>query len=36
VFELNMVEILEQGQIEKDMALKPDDSVIASSRLINF
>jgi protein involved in polysaccharide export with SLBB domain len=36
VFELNMVEILEQGQTEKDLALKPDDSVIVSSRLINF
>ena len=36
VFELNMVEILEDGQTEKDMALQPDDSVIVGSRLINF
>jgi protein involved in polysaccharide export with SLBB domain len=36
VFELNMVEILEDGQTEKDLPLQSDDSVIVSSRLINF
>jgi protein involved in polysaccharide export with SLBB domain len=35
-FILNMVEILEQGKTEKDMALQPDDFVIVPSRLINF
>jgi protein involved in polysaccharide export with SLBB domain len=36
VFELNMVEILEDGQTEKDVVLQADDSVIVASRLINF
>jgi protein involved in polysaccharide export with SLBB domain len=36
VFELNMVEILEDGQTEKDILLQSDDSVIVGSRLINF
>ena len=36
VFELNVVEILEEGQTEKDLPLRPDDSVIVSSRFINF
>ncbi|HLH53693.1 MAG TPA: polysaccharide biosynthesis/export family protein [Verrucomicrobiae bacterium] len=36
VFELNMIEILEDGEIEKDMPLRAEDSVIVSSRLINF
>jgi len=36
VFELNMVEILEDGQTEKDVVLQADDSVIVGSRLINF
>lgn len=36
VFELNMVEILEDGQTEKDLPLQSDDSVIVASRLINF
>lgn len=35
-FELNMVEILEDGKTEKDIVLKPDDSIIVPSRLINF
>jgi polysaccharide export outer membrane protein len=35
-FELNMVEILENGQTERDIPLEPDDSVIVGSRLINF
>jgi protein involved in polysaccharide export with SLBB domain len=36
VFDLNMVEILEDGHTEKDVLLQPDDSVIVHSRLINF
>jgi polysaccharide export outer membrane protein len=36
VFELNMVSILEEGQTEQDIALKPDDAIIVGSRLINF
>lgn len=36
VFELNMVQILEDGQTEKDIPLQADDSVIVPSRLINF
>jgi protein involved in polysaccharide export with SLBB domain len=36
VFELNMVEILEDAQTEKDVSLRADDSVIVGSRLINF
>jgi polysaccharide export outer membrane protein len=36
VFELNMVEILEDGNTEKDVVLQPDDSIIVASRLINF
>lgn len=36
VFELNMIEILEDGQTEKDLPLQSDDSVIVASRLINF
>jgi protein involved in polysaccharide export with SLBB domain len=35
-FELNMADILEEGQTEKDIVLEPDDSVIVPSRLINF
>jgi polysaccharide biosynthesis/export protein len=35
-FELNMVDILEKGKTEKDMALQPDDFIIVPSRLINF
>ena len=34
--ELNMVEILENGKTDKDLALQPDDSIIVPSRLINF
>lgn len=36
VFQLNMVEILQDGQTEKDIALQAEDSVIIGSRLINF
>ncbi len=35
-FELNMVEILEDGKTEKDVLLQPDDSLIVPSRLLNF
>jgi protein involved in polysaccharide export with SLBB domain len=35
-FELNMVEILEQGKTEKDIQLQPEDSIIVPSRLVNF
>src|SRR5262249_26665677 len=35
-FELNMVEILENGRTEKDVVLQPDDFIIVPSRLINF
>jgi polysaccharide export outer membrane protein len=35
-FELNMVDILEKGETEKDMILQPDDFIIVPSRLINF
>jgi polysaccharide export outer membrane protein len=35
-FELNMVEILEDGQTEKDLLLQPDDFVIVPARSINF
>ncbi len=35
-FELNMVEILEDGKTEKDIVLRPDDFIIVPSRLINF
>lgn len=35
-FELNMVDILENGKIEKDILLQSDDFIIVPSRLINF
>ncbi len=35
-FELNMIEILEEGKTEKDIPLQPDDFIIVPSRLINF
>lgn len=35
-FELNMVDILEEGKTEQDVQLQPDDSIIVPSRLINF
>jgi protein involved in polysaccharide export with SLBB domain len=35
-FELNMVDVLENGQTEKDVVLQPDDFIIVPSRLINF
>jgi polysaccharide export outer membrane protein len=35
-FELNMVDILENGKTEKDISLQPDDFIIVPSRLVNF
>ena len=35
-FELNMIEILDDGKTEKDLLLQPDDWIIVPSRLINF
>lgn len=35
-FELNMVDILENGKTEKDILLQSDDFIIVPSRLINF
>jgi protein involved in polysaccharide export with SLBB domain len=35
-FEINLVEILEEGKTEKDILLQPDDFIIVPSRLINF
>ena len=35
-FELNMVEILENGHTDKDILLRPDDLLFVPSRLINF
>ena len=35
-FELNLVEILEDGKTEKDIQLQADDSIVVPSRLINF
>ena len=35
-FELNMVDILERGETEKDVVLQPDDLIIVPSRLISF
>ncbi len=35
-FELNMVEILEDGKTEKDVLLQPDDFVIVPARSINL
>ncbi len=36
ILELNMVEILEAGNTEKDVRLRPDDLIVVPSRLINF
>jgi protein involved in polysaccharide export with SLBB domain len=34
--ELNMAEVLDDGKVEKDIAVKPNDFIIVPSRLINF
>jgi len=36
VTELNMIAILEEGAVERDVTLRPDDLIIVPSRLINF
>jgi protein involved in polysaccharide export with SLBB domain len=36
IFELNVSDILDKGETEKDLALMPDDFIIVPSRLINF
>ncbi len=35
-FELNLVDILENGKIEKDLVLQPDDFILVPSKLINL
>lgn len=35
-FELDMQQILEEGKIDKDIVLQPNDLVIVPSRLVNF
>ncbi len=35
-FELNLAEIMEKGRTEKDIVLKPDDSIIVPAKLVNF
>jgi protein involved in polysaccharide export with SLBB domain len=35
-FELDMQQILEDGKIDKDIALQPNDLIIVPSRLVNF
>ena len=35
-FDLDMTQILEEGKIEKDIVLQPNDLIIVPSRLINF
>ncbi len=35
-FEVNMVEILEEGKTEEDIPLQPDDAIIVPSRTVNF
>jgi protein involved in polysaccharide export with SLBB domain len=34
--ELNMAEVLDDGKVEKDMPVEPNDFIIVPSRLINF
>jgi protein involved in polysaccharide export with SLBB domain len=36
IVELNMVAILQEGAIERDIILRPDDLIVVPSRLINF
>jgi len=36
MFDLNMVDILEKGKIEKDIVLEPNDLIIVPTRLLNF
>jgi len=34
--ELNMQQILEEGQMDKDIVLQPGDYILVSSKLFNF
>ncbi len=36
IFELNMQEILEEGKIEQDVVLEPDDFIIVPARIFNL
>jgi polysaccharide export outer membrane protein len=36
IIELNLVAILEEGAVERDIVLQPDDLIVVPSRLINF
>lgn len=36
VFEVNLAEVLEEGRIELDIPLRPDDAVVVGSRTIRF
>jgi protein involved in polysaccharide export with SLBB domain len=35
-FEVNMVEVLEEGKTEKDVVLEPDDFIIVPARAVSF
>jgi protein involved in polysaccharide export with SLBB domain len=35
-FELDMQQILEDGNVDKDVVLQPNDLIIVPSRLVNF
>jgi protein involved in polysaccharide export with SLBB domain len=35
-FEINMVDVLENGQTDKDILLEPNDYIIVPARLVNF
>ena len=35
-FELDMQQILEDGKVDKDVFLQPNDLIIVPSRLVNF
>jgi hypothetical protein len=35
-FELDMQQILEDGKVDKDVVLQPNDLIIVPSRLVNF
>jgi protein involved in polysaccharide export with SLBB domain len=36
IFEVNLAEVLEEGRIELDIPLRPDDAVVVGSRVIRF
>lgn len=35
-FEINMVDVLENGKTDKDVVLEPDDFIMVPARLVNF